>query len=807
MKSVEDDPVSGSITEDTSHDLFLGSSDIEDQQVLPRVGDEYQVKLLPLITDSGSLQFAEHDAEVGVKVAHSFAMGLPIPIMWKHDMNKVDYLDDAVNRNGTAETENGKGTSNIDPKLRLETLDLSLPIYQNFNLDLKYSSTILYPLPGSVGDPWSFIEQEGFLLGLYIFGKNLIQVKRFVGSREMGDVLSFYYGKFYRSEVYCRWSKRRKIRSKMYVDGQKIFTGWRQQKILSRLFIHVPMKCQMSLLEVSKKFEEGKISLEDYVSTLKASVGLNLLISAVGIGYGKNNDLLEPVKAVPVIPSRLKIPVGKACSSLTYGDIIKFISGDVRLSKARSNDLFWEAVWPRLLARGWHSEQPKNRNYANSKHSLVFLIPGVEKFSRRLLKGNHYFDSVTEVLNKVALDPRLIELGNEATEASEENGWCTERKLDIDFEHLYNLRDRYLQRLDLIMYTTVDTSLDSEEDRNTVRTLRSLPLPAISNSSSPTSLPNKSDDSSEESVNELDTSDMKLNGKVDTITSSPSMSMFEGVLSGHVVSVLKGESPCNVPDLSTFEMENNRDQQYASISAVHPAKIIKCQFRRRAKPATFNYLSPSTKRRRLTACSYAESSGTAIYFSPDTNENILTEVGLSEVKVSTSSSSKGSPVDIMEEDLKPQTLIDLNLPHVPLDFETYESLATNVEDDPSFQPEANQQPRTMNFETATDNASAEIHPVMMGRRQGTRNRPLTTKALEALACEFLTTKPKPRRRGMGEVLLEGSIENPLRRRGRRVRKATLRILDSEVEETFDEKCNSSSYAISKAQGVWTERVS
>ncbi|KAF6143581.1 hypothetical protein GIB67_023240 [Kingdonia uniflora] len=713
MKSVEDDPVSGSITEDTSHDLFLGSSDIEDQQVLPRVGDEYQVKLLPLITDSGSLQFAEHDAEVGVKVAHSFAMGLPIPIMWKHDMNKVDYLDDAVNRNGTAETENGKGTSNIDPKLRLETLDLSLPIYQNFNLDLKYSSTILYPLPGSVGDPWSFIEQEGFLLGLYIFGKNLIQVKRFVGSREMGDVLSFYYGKFYRSEVYCRWSKRRKIRSKMYVDGQKIFTGWRQQKILSRLFIHVPMKCQMSLLEVSKKFEEGKISLEDYVSTLKASVGLNLLISAVGIGYGKNNDLLEPVKAVPVIPSRLKIPVGKACSSLTYGDIIKFISGDVRLSKARSNDLFWEAVWPRLLAR--------------------------------------------EVLNKVALDPRLIELGNEATEASEENGWCTERKLDIDFEHLYNLRD--------------------------------------------------SDDSSEESVNELDTSDMKLNGKVDTITSSPSMSMFEGVLSGHVVSVLKGESPCNVPDLSTFEMENNRDQQYASISAVHPAKIIKCQFRRRAKPATFNYLSPSTKRRRLTACSYAESSGTAIYFSPDTNENILTEVGLSEVKVSTSSSSKGSPVDIMEEDLKPQTLIDLNLPHVPLDFETYESLATNVEDDPSFQPEANQQPRTMNFETATDNASAEIHPVMMGRRQGTRNRPLTTKALEALACEFLTTKPKPRRRGMGEVLLEGSIENPLRRRGRRVRKATLRILDSEVEETFDEKCNSSSYAISKAQGVWTERVS
>ncbi|KAL8246478.1 hypothetical protein R6Q59_007694 [Mikania micrantha] len=75
------------------------------------------------------------------------------------------------------------------------------------------------------------------------------------------------------------------------------------------------------------------------------------------------------------------------------------------LSKARSNDLFWETVWPRLLARGWHSEQPNGYNYAANQKNLVFLMSGVTKFSRKLVKGDAYLDYVTNVLNKVAFDP------------------------------------------------------------------------------------------------------------------------------------------------------------------------------------------------------------------------------------------------------------------------------------------------------------------------------------------------------------------------------------------------------------------
>ncbi|MCI40220.1 hypothetical protein A2U01_0061452, partial [Trifolium medium] len=55
------------------------------------------------------------------------------------------------------------------------------------------------------------------------------------------------------------------------------------------------------------------------------------------------------------------------------------------------------------------------RGYVTSKDYLVFLTPGVEKFSRRkLVKGDHYFDSVSDVLRKVVAEPSILELEEEA---------------------------------------------------------------------------------------------------------------------------------------------------------------------------------------------------------------------------------------------------------------------------------------------------------------------------------------------------------------------------------------------------------
>lgn len=154
-------------------------------------------------------------------------------------------------------------------------------------------------------------------------------------------------------------------------------------------------------------------------------MGTPTLIEAVRIGKGKEdltNLSMEPTRNDQLFSIQPEIPAGKAWSSLTSRDIIKFLTGDFRLSKARSNDIFWEAVWPRLLGRGWHSEQPKNYFCYGSKHQLVFLTPGVKKFSRRkLVKGDHYFDSVSDVLSKVASDPVLIELEAETESIVENN--------------------------------------------------------------------------------------------------------------------------------------------------------------------------------------------------------------------------------------------------------------------------------------------------------------------------------------------------------------------------------------------------
>ncbi|XP_039029203.1 uncharacterized protein LOC120163303 [Hibiscus syriacus] len=210
----------------------------------------------------------------------------------------------------------------------------------------------------------------------------------------MGDILSFYYGAFYRSDRYCRWSDGQKKRTRKNVYGRKIFTGWRQQELLSRLLTHVPEEIQNDLQEVSKSFVEGRTSLEDYVFHLKTSVGICALVEAVGLNKGKE-DLaglaMEHLRTTQVSP---EIPSGKACAFLTSGDVIRFLTGGFRLSKAQCDDIFWEAVWPRLLARGWHSEQPKNQ-------------------------------CSSDVLSKIASEPTLIELdaeGNGIGSCNEENG-------------------------------------------------------------------------------------------------------------------------------------------------------------------------------------------------------------------------------------------------------------------------------------------------------------------------------------------------------------------------------------------------
>ncbi|KAH9612700.1 hypothetical protein KSS87_014105 [Heliosperma pusillum] len=434
-----------------------------DPLVYPRVGDEYQVEIPCILTESKRLQLIMNtaDSEGIVDSSHTFLIGLPIPVMWVH--NQVN----------TIKTE------------RLENLDDTHASYTNGfvgpkNLGTKDSKGS-WLVPDQISGPWSDFEVDCFLVGLYMLGKKLDQVAKFVGTKGMGQVLAYYYGPFYGSAGYSRWSDCRKKRSRKCVVGHNFFMGLRQQELFSRVFPRLSEESKAKLSEHSRAFADGSISLDEYVFTLKAVVGIHALVNAVGIGKRKEDLTLifDASKNNQVSSHRSQVPSGKACSALNRAEIVKCLTGDFRLSKARSNDLFWEAVWPRLLARGWHSEQPKGTN------NLVFLTPGVKKFSRRKLsKGDHYFDSITDVLAKVASEPELLELEADETDPScskVENGWSTKVKSDDDLDSSDQERHCYLKPRvslglsDITKFTVVDTSLANEDNPYKVWELRILP--------------------------------------------------------------------------------------------------------------------------------------------------------------------------------------------------------------------------------------------------------------------------------------------------------------------------------------------
>ncbi|KAF0887844.1 hypothetical protein E2562_004055 [Oryza meyeriana var. granulata] len=139
------------------------------------------------------------------------------------------------------------------------------------------------PVPNSSNSFWSDQEAELFLLGLYIFGKNLHQLSRFVGSKTVGDVLSYYYGKFYKREAYKRWSDCRKARIRRCILGERIFIGWRRQELISRLKSKILQEAHDLLDEMFKSFNDGQTSLVDFVFDLKSVVGIEAFVEAVAI--------------------------------------------------------------------------------------------------------------------------------------------------------------------------------------------------------------------------------------------------------------------------------------------------------------------------------------------------------------------------------------------------------------------------------------------------------------------------------------------------------------------------------------------
>ncbi|KAM7279012.1 hypothetical protein ACFE04_006146 [Oxalis oulophora] len=744
-----------------------------DPDLAPRVGDEYQVKIPSPLTKPESLCLTKwsYGAQQDVN------LGLPISVMWvekEATRKKTEFIDGITEASNITEPVK----SECLPKVEPADSKLDGAIKQELRSE-EHQEIICknhYPVPGSSSNPWDDMEEASFLLGLYIFGKDFDEVKKFVESKTMDDVQAFYYGRFYKSEKYLRWSACLKARSRKCIHGIRIFTGPRQQELMSRLLPQIPEESKNSVLQVSKTFVDGSIPLDEYVCTLKAIFGLTALVEAVGVGKGKEKDLtgmtIEPPK-----PIRAEVPVGKACASLTPLEIITFLTGGYRLSKAKSNDIFWEAVWPRLLARGWNSEMPNNHGYTPSaRHPLVFLLPGIKKFSRKkLVKGEHYFDSVADVLSKVASEPGLLEL---------DLGVENETKMDQEEypeqqRHCY-LKPRVPNRdADIVKFTIVDTSLP-RGGAFKVRELRTLPVQLAHLSKSA----NHSDDgssSSEESFDEVDKfSRTESFGKVQAdVPKNTNVSFKEGT--SELPPVSNGAFTYHDPD-SAFVNGQNPKKSNKSNSTQSRMSIEDKSSQKRKAGNDFCSAPITKRRRRLSACSRPEKSRSVSHVSlgPTLREEAPgCSVARESENSSSSSLSKGSPTmngetfiscsNLSAEDhpkkSQQRRLIDLNLP-LPLDTETEE------------QPNAESA-----LAVGPCSGNAEQDPNMNSRRKSTRNRPLTTKALEALAGGYLSSSPKrkardvfktenprPPRRARGSVRLtkdfrEGVVESRGEERG------------------------------------------
>lgn len=472
--------------------------------------------------------------------------------------------------------------------------------------------------------------------------------------------------------------------------------------------------------------------LEEYVMTLKNVVGMNNLVEAVGIGKGKQDltrmTLEKSDRATHLHP---QWPTRKACSALSREDILNFLQGGARLSNAHSHDLFWEAVWPRLLAKGWHSEQPKNSLF--SKEYLVFLIPGVKRFSRRkLVKGYHYFDSTRDVLNKVASDPRILDPEDESGKEFTVQEVNSDREKSPDQDPQSYIKPRTLNRggTEDMKFMIIDTAVASGE---TCRLREVRGLPAEINSALPGM------------VDERNSTAVRTNAQDPSGESQHlSFNMVEADMYNPVkiINSDKKQTPANNKAVSDHLIE--AVHSYRQVFNDNQGKpTTKCQQKRRKK-LDENCLGPEPRKCQKTKFSSDKRMGSCSSVgkltSPESEKEETNSLS------GTNFMGNGDLVTVGENetDQKPQPsmMIDLNLP-IMLDSETTEPV--NVEMLMEQNHQLNQQDGVPVAATANAHSTnSEPRPSANSRRQSGRTRLMSTRAVEALASRLMAREIKRR---------------------------------------------------------------
>ncbi|CAL4905648.1 unnamed protein product [Urochloa decumbens] len=740
----------------SSEDSLASDVIYEDSPVPPRIGSEYQAEIPNLATEDERRKLVAGSLNSSTSHVYGYpiSVGLPLPIM-RASSSEVNKKEEELQMQNFSESETrgssgdmqsqvnstcpiNNYTGKCDPTFQdqhtvvpavqteCDTNQMAPSIIIQEGLNVTNYPTMqqigtkqLNPLPYSPIAIWTDQEAKLFLLGLYIFGKNLILLSRFLGTKTVGDVLSYYYGKFYKRDAYKRWSDCRKAKGRKCILGERIFQGRRRQELISRLKSKIPEEDHDSLIEVFKCFSDSHTSLMEFVFTLKSIVGTEVLVEAVGVGKGKHDltgfvvDQSKPNQALSDF------------STLASEDIIKLLAGDSRRSKARSSDIFWEAVWPRLLGKGWHSEQPKDVRTA--KNCLVFLVPGIKRFSRsKLTKGTHYFDSVSDVLKKVAADPVLLELEDDGVDhglAAEENGGTPDMKLNQG-----SPSDGYQG---LPRFPIIDTTLVEGEEPFNVLELRKLPADANFSFALSHHAPNMVSYSSSE---EEDASDTLSDDQEDCGGVTPEIKDIEMDSVGSSRNMVSANGRSSTGNVEIIDLTGINDTK------------TKLERRKYLSPA------PESKRRRLTSCSSKQSSRCSILFSRG--------CGLEEEKRKPLSTSKSAAASVGGT-FQAKTIARCSTKEKPyekkMDASTWNSVTSdrqngrmvrkNLIEDRTVEHKADAVAKIHLQVTGNETKHAKERVVSQQselaleanppRRQGTRNRPPTARALEAVAFGLL----------------------------------------------------------------------
>lgn len=336
------------------------------------------------------------------------------------------------------------------------------------------------------------------------------------------------------------------------------------------------------------------------------------------------------------------------------------------------------------------------------------------------------------------------------------------------------------------------------------------------------------DDSLKESAEESDSSENlcpDMNGT--TTKKSTKNDMGKGVFSDREdVEDNASKQSFHINSLGFAKVHEKipKDQKADRCNGTQTRKRIKHQATRRDILCDRKVLGPVTKRQRLisydhtkTSCGTIDRHGSKLDKPGCAGEGDIRDDFLSRddplVERLSATCSRGSPDisnectlssnsdddDHPHEKHQTRALIDLNIP-IPQDAETEPLMmeVTEVKDDPASR-------QTKDFgmlkvSTSAGDSTPQQSPNMNSRRHSTRNRPLTTKALEALACGFLSIKQKRKSRDV--FSLDNQMSRPSRCARSKMRiteNFQAEMTDFEGDERRNGGCKSNGDMVSEVQ--------